>query len=176
MIIMLKSKIISLVLFLGLTNFISIALFAQTNPETNMKKNTYEEAWNRVADFESKALPESELKEVNAIYQQATLEKNNVQMIKAIIYQMKLIDYKEENAFVQNLNKINEEIKKASFPVKNLLHSMLDDMYWQYYQNNRWRFRNRTETTNKQENDIETWSLEKIVQETILNYQASLSE
>src|ERR1700740_1696335 len=163
-------------LLLGFVSFIYTNLLAQTNPENNMKKFDYEAAWKRVADFESKALPESQLKEVNSIYQQAKAENNTGQLVKAIIYQMKLTDYKEENAFVKNLNKIREEIKTTQFPVTPLLHSMLAEMYWQYYQNNRWKYNNRTETVNTKEDDIETWGLEKIVQETILHYQASLSE
>jgi uncharacterized protein YfaS (alpha-2-macroglobulin family) len=176
MMIMVKIKNIFRFLLLGFVSLVSTNLLAQTNPDNNMKKFDYQAAWKRVADYESKALPESELKEVDAIYQQAKDEKNTGQLVKAIIYQMKLTDYKEENAFVKNLNKINEEIKTSQFPVTPLLHSMLADMYWQYYQNNRWKYNNRTETVNKKEEDIETWGLEKIVQETILHYQASLSE
>jgi uncharacterized protein YfaS (alpha-2-macroglobulin family) len=157
-------------------SFVSTNLLAQTNPDHNMKKFDYQAAWKKVADYESKVLPESELKEVDVIYQQAKANKNTGQLVKAILYQMKLTDYKEENAFVKNLNKINEEIKTSEFPVTPLLHSMLADMYWQYYQNNRWKYNNRTETVNKKEDDIETWGLEKIVQETISHYQASLAE
>jgi uncharacterized protein YfaS (alpha-2-macroglobulin family) len=169
-----KIKNIFQFLLIGMVSFVSINLFAQTNPDKNMKKFDYNEAWKRAAEFESKALPESELKEVNEIYKQAKDENNTGQLVKAIIYQMKLTDYKEENAFVKNLIKIKEEINKSEFPVKPLLHSMLADMYWQYYQNNRWRYNNRTETVNLKEDDIETWGLEKIVQETISHYQASL--
>ncbi len=176
MIIMQKTKNIFKSLLIGLASFVSITLLAQTNPTNNMKKFDYKEAWNRVADFESKGLPESELKEVNGIYQIAKTENNTGQLVKSVIYQMKLTDYKEENAFVKNLIKINEEIKTAQFPVKPLLHSMLADMYWQYYQNNRWKYNNRTETVNLKEDDIETWGLEKIVKETITQYQASLIE
>ncbi|HVD99430.1 MAG TPA: alpha-2-macroglobulin family protein [Cytophagaceae bacterium] len=141
-----------------------------------MKKFEYQDAWKKVDDFQNKGLPESELKEVNTIYQQAKLENNTGQLVKAVIYQMKLTDYKEENAFVKNLNRVEAEIKLSQFPVKQLLHSMLAEMYWQYYQNNRWKYNNRTATVNLQEDDIETWSLEKIVQETIAHYEASLSE
>ena len=171
-----KSKTIFKCLLAGLVSLLSINLFGQPNPEKNMSKFDYKAAWTRVQDFENKQLPESELKEVNTIYQNAKEENNTGQLVKAVIYQMKLTDYKEENAFVKNLNKVEEEIKKSTFPVKPLLHSMLADMYWQYYQNNRWKFKRRSETVNFKNEDIETWSLEKIVQETISHYQASLAD
>jgi uncharacterized protein YfaS (alpha-2-macroglobulin family) len=162
--------------FLLFLLFFTLYNFAQTNPNKSMKNFDYKLAWTKVATLENKGLPESQLKEVDIIYKNAKEENNTGQLVKAVIYQMKLTDYKEENAFVKNLNKTREELKKATFPVKPLLHSMLAEMYWQYYENNRWKYNNRTETTNVIEDDIETWGLEKIVQETIKQYQASLED
>ena len=136
----------------------------------------YEKAWKEVKDFESKGLPESALKSVNAIYEQAKKESNAGQLVKAVIHQLKFTDYKEEDAFIKNLDKLRSEAATSSFPVKPILHSMLGEMYWQYYQNNRYRFNNRTEVQSNREDDIETWSLEKIVSETLQQYKLSLSE
>jgi hypothetical protein len=135
----------------------------------------YEKAWQQVADFENKGLPESALKVVNTIYEEAKKEQNAPQLVKAVIHQLKFTDYKEENAFVKNLNRLRDEANTATFPAKPLLHSMLGEMYWQYYQNNRYRFNNRSETTTQQD-DIETWSLNKIVEETLQQYKLSLQE
>ncbi|MBN8576050.1 MAG: hypothetical protein J0L66_03870 [Cytophagales bacterium] len=135
----------------------------------------YEKAWQEVKDFENKGLPESALKVVNTIYAEARKEQNAPQLVKAVIHQLKFTDYKEENAFVKNLNRLREEATAATFPVKPLLHSMLAEMYWQYYQNNRYRFNNRSETTTQQD-DIETWSLNKIVEETLQQYKLSLQQ
>lgn len=135
----------------------------------------YEKAWQQVAEFENKGLPESALKVVNTIYEEAKKEQNAPQLVKAVIHQLKFTDYKEENAFVKNLNRLRDEANTATFPAKPLLHSMLGEMYWQYYQNNRYRFNNRSETTTQQD-DIETWSLNKIVEETLQQYKLSLQE
>jgi hypothetical protein len=43
----------------------------------------YGKAWKEVEDFESKGLPESALKSVNAIYEQAKKENNAGQLVKA---------------------------------------------------------------------------------------------
>ncbi len=136
----------------------------------------YEKAWKEVQEFESKGLPESALKVVNTIYEQAGKEKHAGQLVKAVIHQLKFTDYKEENAFVRNLNRLREEAQASSFPAKPLLHSMLGEMYWQYYQNNRYRFNERSEILNSEQDDIETWSLEKITAETFRQYQLSLRE
>lgn len=148
--------------------------FAQIKPPT--MPHNYEQTWKEVSDFESKGLPESALNAVNAIYDQAKKEKNAPQLVKAVIYQLKFIDYKEENAFVKNLIRLREEANSATFPTKPLLHSMLAEMYWQYYQNNRYRFNDRSEVVNSKQDDMETWSLTKIIEETFQQYQLSLQE
>lgn len=161
-------------LVLALTFMLQSAL-AQ-NKSGPMTRFDYEKAWNEAKKFENEGLPESALKVVNTIYEQAKKENNAGQLVKAVIHQLKFTDYKEENAFIKNLNRLREEAQTATFPIKPLLHSMLGEMYWQYYQNNRHRFYGRSETTNIQADDIETWSLDKIVTETFSQYKLSLLE
>ncbi|MEO7990591.1 MAG: MG2 domain-containing protein [Chryseolinea sp.] len=157
-------------------SFISFQLaFAQQKPD-KMTPYDYDKAWKEAKEFEDKGLPESALKVVNTIYEQAKKEQNASQLVKAVIHQLKFIDYKEENAFVKNLNRLRDEALAATFPTKPLLHSMLAEMYWQYYQNNRYRFNERSELTNVQQDDIETWSLNKIIEETFQQYKLSLEE
>ena len=146
-------KILNCPLLVVTITFLTIAACAQTN-KAAMTPYDYEKAWKEVDDFENKGLPESALKAVNIIYEQAKKENNASQLVKAVIHQLKFIDYKEENAFVKNLDKLKTEASTASFPVKQILHSMLGEMYWQYYQNNRYRFNNRTEVKATDDKDI----------------------
>jgi uncharacterized protein YfaS (alpha-2-macroglobulin family) len=164
----------NLLLALGLLFFLS-QCNAQNKTNT-MNSFDFEKAWKQAADFESKGLPESALKVVNEIAAQAKAQNNAGQLVKAIIHQLKFRDAKEENAFVNNMVKLKEEADKAAFPVKPLLHSLLGELYWQYYQNNRYEFMHRSETVNVNEDDIETWSLAKIVQESFEQYKLSLAD
>lgn len=151
-------------------------VFAQTKPSTTkpVEKFSYDQTWGNVYDFANKQLPKSALVEVNKIYKQAKKDNYTDHLVKAIIYQMKYSDYQNENGFVANIEKIKAEIKTAQFPAKPLLHSMLAEMYWQYYENNRWNFSDRTETINYENKNIATWSINQIVKETIKEYQNSL--
>lgn len=139
-----------------------------------MSDFNFSSAWKEVDDFVSKGLPESALKVLNEIEKQARDRNNAGELVKAYIHQFKLTDYKEENGFVKNLTKLKQEADKASFPTKPLLHSMLGEMYWQYYQQNRYEFINRSATVEFDDSDIETWSLQKIVDETFEQYKLSL--
>src|SRR6188768_3532472 len=153
------------------------ALTSCAQQKKDMTTNyNYEKAWQEAREFENKGLPESALKVVNTIYEQAKKEQNASQLVKAVVHQLKFTDYKEENAFVKNLNKLREEAQAATFPEKPLLHSMLAELYWQYYQNNRYSFNDRSRVVNAEQNDIETWDLTKIVEETFKQYALSLKD
>jgi uncharacterized protein YfaS (alpha-2-macroglobulin family) len=142
--------------------------------QSSSKSDNYTVSWGKVKEFEDKGLPESALKVVNDIYAMAQTEHNSPQLVKAVIHILKFTQYKEEDAFVKNLNKLKAETEMAVFPARPLLHSMLAELYWRYYEANRFRFRQRTATTNFINDDISTWSLDKIVEESVRNYQLSL--
>ena len=153
---------------------------AHINLAQNTKKMTpwdYAKAWKEVADFEQKGLPKSALTTVETIYAQAKKESNAPQLVKAILFRVKLIEH-EEDAYTKNLESIRTEAEQATFPAKPLLHSMLAEMYWRYYQNNRYRFRQRSDITADAEEgrDVETWGLERIIRETREQYQLSLAD
>lgn len=157
--------------------FVSVFLSATYHPQSlqHVPQNfDYSSAWEKVLEYEEKGLPESALEQVNLIYTNAKADNNSEQFIKALIYILKVTDYKQEDAFVKNLNRLREEAGISVFPTKPILHSMLAEIYWRYYQSNRYRFSERTQTVDFKNDDITTWSLEKIVDETIKNYMFSL--
>jgi len=141
-----------------------------------VEKYDYSEAWIKVQNFENKGLPESALKIVNEIYVQAKAEEEHSQFVKAVIHILRLTHYKEESPAVKNLDRLRKETETAVFPVKPLLYSMLAEGYWSYYEQNRWRFGQRSETVEFKNDDISTWSLEKIVEEVLKNYSLSLED
>ena len=145
-------------------------------PTDTMSPFDFDKAWQQVAEFEGKGLPESALKVVIEIEREAKARDNSGQLVKAYIHQLKFTDAKEEDAFIKNLTRLRHEADQAKFPAKPLLHSMLGEMYWQYYQQNRYEFMNRSETFDFDVNDIETWSLARIVAETTAQYKLSLQD
>ncbi len=67
-----------------------------------------------------------------------------------------------------------EELKTAAFPEKEILHSCIAELYFSYYQQNRYQFLNRTHTVDFDQKDIDTWDLRKIMNTVIKHYTASL--
>ncbi len=143
--------------------------------QTNQAQTMYDNLWKKVADAESKGLPETARKAVEEIYTQAQKEKNNAQLVKAVIHRLKYFEVKEEKDLVKALAELSKEAEKAEFPTKNLLYSMQAEVFWKFYQENRWRFANRTAMQENPE-DLETWSIAKITEETRKNYLRSLEK
>ncbi len=177
-----KTKILVLLCFLSVLSFLSFT--TNTPPLKNNTKIGYKlysyqgnnkKAWSKVDSLERAGLTRSALTIVEQIYQNAKEEKNSPQIIKALIYKLKFINYTEENSNKKVVNQIKNSIDSASFPAKPVLQSILADAYWQYYKQNRYRFINRTETINFDNNDFETWDLTRLLKEIIELYHSSLS-
>ncbi|HAS42393.1 MAG TPA: hypothetical protein DCS93_18085, partial [Microscillaceae bacterium] len=145
--------------------------------EVHAQKNDYKGRWKKVNGFLDKNLPKSALQEVEGIYKQAQKDNNSAQLVKAIVHKLKYVVMVQENDLVKSLSDLQTEVKNAKFPVKPVLHSMLGQIYWQYYRQNRYRYRNRTASTKDfKQADLNTWDLRKITEETMLQYKLSLAD
>jgi len=166
-----KSKIMQKsILVFAIVFLFSISAQAQS------KFSNYKKEWHKVEQFELKNLPKSALAAVEKIYIKAQKEKNSPQLVKTLLYKSKFALTLEEDAQLKVVNSLKEAIEKEVIPTKNILESILADLYWQYFQQNRWRFYNRTKTTAKVDTtDFRTWDLQTIFEETHTHYQKSLA-
>ena len=136
--------------------------------------DNYKSAWEKVDSLENKGLPKSALEIVEKIYTDAKKDNNYNQVIKSFIYKMKFNDQTDEDAFENSIYKLQDEIKIADYPTKNIMHSMLAEMYWMYYQNNRYKFIERSAVQGVENKDIKTWDLNKLADVAIKEYLLSL--
>lgn len=134
----------------------------------------FNKEWASVDSLDDKGLPKSALELVDKIYKKAFAENNAAQVIKARIYQLKYRNMIEEDAFETILNDLIKDAKIMKFPYGPVYHSIASEMYWMYYQNNRWKFNKRSETVNFQNDDIKTWDLNRLADACIKHYIKSL--
>jgi uncharacterized protein YfaS (alpha-2-macroglobulin family) len=139
------------------------------------KGSDYNKLWKKVDSLTNKGLTKSALEVVTGIYDLSKKENNAPQFVKAILHKMKLESNMEESSLEKSIYALNNEIATSNYPIKPVIQSILADSYWQYYQNNRYKFLERSNTVNFKNDQIETWTLQQILNETIKNYQASLS-
>lgn len=135
----------------------------------------YDSAWQKVEVFQKQGLPLSAKEEVLKIYAQSKKEGNQAQLIKALVYQCNLSVNLKEHYQVTNIQFLEAEAQNASEPAKSILYSLTADLYWSYFQNQRWKIYNRTNTVNFKKDDIETWTItdfhQKIGQLFLLSIQ-----
>ncbi|MEO7393362.1 MAG: alpha-2-macroglobulin, partial [Chitinophagaceae bacterium] len=144
-----------------LKNFLLPVIVAglfNTNTYSQTPIKNYEAAWKKVEDFTSKGLPKSAVEEVKKIYALAKKEKQEAQVIKSLVYITELQSENRENNQLFSIADVEKEITVSNEPVISILKSLLAEMYWNYYQNNRWKLYNRTLTEKFEKTDIETWT------------------
>ncbi|WP_378186759.1 alpha-2-macroglobulin [Aquimarina sp. W85] len=140
-----------------------------------MAQDFYVTEWNKVAEFEKKGLPKSASEVVNTIYDQAKKNQNTSQLIKALLHKSKYSLTLEENAQLKIIQSFKKEIDQTNSPEKQVLQNMLANLYWQYFQQNRWKFYNRTKTASKPDTtDFRTWDLQTLFNEVHTLFQRSL--
>lgn len=134
----------------------------------------YEDLWKRVDSLQNLGLYNSALTVVDAIFNAARSEENVPQVIKSVIHKMKYNAYITEDDYVVALNELNGIASTASFPLKQIIHSITAQTYWGFYQQHRWQFMQRSETVNFDNSDIRTWDLTRISRHVYMHYMLSL--
>ena len=158
-----KKLMILILLFL----IFSINLMGNTN-------YNYDEMWKKVDNN----LKESKLKDaildVETIYNKSKDEKNDSQYLKSIIYQMRFINDIEEDEINKIQKKLKLEIDASDTPVKNILHSMLAEVYWSYYRNNLYSIVDTNYYDENKNDDIRTWNKSHLIENIVKEYELSL--
>lgn len=140
------------------------------------KGSTYEKEWQRVDSLSSKGLYKSALDLSNQIVDRAKKENNNAQIVKGLIHRFKFSQMFQENSAEFAIYNLQDELKTSKFPLTPVLHSMLADLYWSYYQTHRYQFLNRSQTDGFKNDSINTWDVNHLIDQTIKHYQLSLAQ
>ena len=138
-------------------------------------QNNFENQWKEVTKLENEGLTKSASDLVEDIYKKAVKAENSEQRIKALLHISKYMLTLDEDAQLHIVNRFKSEIDTTKNVVtKHLVENMLATMYWQYFQQSRYQFYNRTKTSEKVSDDFRTWDLETIFNEIHTYYQRSL--
>jgi uncharacterized protein YfaS (alpha-2-macroglobulin family) len=151
--------------FLFLFTFAGLISFGQNN---------YRKQWAEIDSLSELGQPKSALELVSKIYLSAKEQKDAPQFVKASLYRIKLQSDFEEDYMETAIASFETEVKTTPSPLKQVVHSILAELYWSYYEGHRYMFLDRAETVDYESNDIKTWSLKKILEVTIEHYSLSL--
>jgi hypothetical protein len=143
---------------------------------TVMSQNQYTREWKQVDSLAGLGQAQTALDLVTRIYDQTKAANQPDQFVKASVYRMKLESDFEEDYFENSIARTQSDIQSAKAPVKQILHSIAAELYWRYYQNNRWQILSRSETAGLVSDDLKTWDVKKLVSASMENYALSLED
>ena len=135
----------------------------------------FEDMWKKVDSLQNIGLYKSALNIVSVIFDSASVAKNSPQVVKSVIHKMKYNSYMTEDEYLVALNELNKISEESTFPLKQIIHSVTAETYWGYYQINRWKFINRTQTINFDNDDIRTWDLTTLADRVYKQHQLAIS-
>lgn len=136
----------------------------------------YEQEWKKAETFAQKNLPKSALEQVKKIYVMAKSDKQDAQIIKSLLYIATLQSATRENNFQLSIKEFEKEILTAKQPARSILQSIVAEMYLNYFNSNRYRFYNRTNTANFKKEDIATWTVDDFIKKVSSLFLQSIEE
>jgi uncharacterized protein YfaS (alpha-2-macroglobulin family) len=131
--------------------------------------------WKKVEEAVKKGLPKSAIQELEPIIESAIKDKAYPEAIKAISKKIALEGNIEGNKPEERIIRMETAIAAAPVPMKPTMHALLGLWYWHYYQQNQWRFLNRTQTAAQPGKDFTTWDLPRLFSEIDKHFTTALA-
>ena len=140
------------------------------------QQKDYKDDWARVESLARKNRPGAAFLETKKIYEKAKQDRQDVQVIKTLLYMSGLQSENRENNQLFAIKEIEREIINSKQPARSILQSLLAEAYWTYFSQVRWKIYNRTKTENYKSYDVDTWTTSDFHDKITELYTLSISE
>ena len=131
--------------------------------------------WKQVDAAIGKGLPQTAIEKLDPIIAGAMQDKKYGEAIKAIGKKLALEGNIQGNKPEGKITRLQEEIAKAPPEMTPLMEALLANWYWHYFQQNRWRFLQRTQTAEAPGKDFTTWDLPRLFAEIDKQFSRALA-
>ncbi len=147
----------------------------RVGPEENATTGPRAEQWAKVQEAITKGLPKTAIEALDPIIAGALKDKAYGEATKALARKLVLEGHIQGNKPEEKILRLEAEIAKASKEMAPLLDTVLAHWYWHYFQHNRWRFMQRTQTAEAPGKDFTTWDLARLFAEIDKRFQKALA-
>ncbi|KUG06642.1 alpha-2-macroglobulin family protein [Solirubrum puertoriconensis] len=138
----------------------------------------YAAQWKKIDALLQKDQTEAAQKLVLGIYQKARAANQTADYVRALVYRLHLLERREEDADAKGIRLLEEDLGKAAFPARPVLHSLLAEQYHQYLRQNRYRLYDRTQVAAAADSlgadDLQTWDAARLASQVVRHYRASV--
>jgi hypothetical protein len=131
--------------------------------------------WSQVDDATKRGLPKTAIAVLDQIIAGALQDQAHAEATKAICLKIALEGQIQGGKFEEMIVPIQTEIAEAPDPMKPVMEAILAHWYWRYFQQNRWRFMERTQTAEPPGADFTTWDLPRILAEIDRHFTLALA-
>src|ERR1051326_6857704 len=131
--------------------------------------------WKQVQLAIDQGVPKTAITNLEPIIRSALNEKAYPEAVKAIGRKITLEGNIQGNKPEEKIVRLEAEIVKAPKEMVPVLDTLLAHWYWQYFQQNRWRFMQRTVTAAANGKDFTSWDLPRLFAKIDAQFQNALA-
>ncbi len=136
-----------------------------------------DDEWMKVKENIEKDLPKSAIETLTAIDVAARQEKAWAEAVRATAQRIRLQGQIEEGRSpTAAIEMMNQTIADAPAEMKPMLGVIQSLWLWNYYQQNEWRFRQRSPDAGPVGDDIKTWDLRRILSEVDAGFARAMAQ
>ncbi len=151
------------------------AVFSLSNAQKKIVKQDIpvETIFQKIDSLEKAGLPQSAFNLADELYQKALIQQNTNLFVKTLVLRMKYREDITEESLVVFINELEIQLPKTWEPARQLMHTMLADLYQWYYNQNKWMLLEQKQVETGS-NDIREMSAAEISAKAINHYRQSL--
>jgi len=142
-------------------------------------KSDYASKWKRIDSLiQKRGLTQFALSEVNKLSVLARQEKNDPQLIKTLIYRLKLEQNRTDSGVLFAIRDLETQLAPEvdRQPARSILQAILASLYADYLQQNEYMIRGRTNTVNFVKTDVASWSAPDLQQKIVELFRGALTD
>ncbi len=104
----------------------------------------YFRQWNRILGLIEQQKPKSAAELIDSVYEVAKMKDDKIIQLKAELYYLLVVKDTSESADRDLIALAEKHIQSSTFPYQAVWQSVTAELYWNYYNNNRYRFLERS--------------------------------
>ena len=130
--------------------------------------------WNKVQEYQNRALPKSAIKILESIYDSASKEEAWAEATRALCQRVFLEGQIDQPVYPNAIRTLGDSISSANAEMQPMLETVRACYIYQYYMQNQWRFNQRSQTSSAPGDDFETWDLARLLSEVDKGFSTAL--
>ncbi|MEO6006049.1 MAG: alpha-2-macroglobulin family protein [Opitutus sp.] len=157
------------------SHLVLVALFS-LGSTVALRAASRETQWKEVDEAVRLGQPKTAIERLDPIIAAALADHATAEAIKALGRKISLEGEIQGNKAEEKITRLQGELEKALPAMKPVMEALLAHWYWQFFQQNRWRFIQRTQTAGASGADLATWDLSRVLTEIDRHFSAALAD